>query len=106
MFFTNWAGPEILNPIVHVTLNGKGKNGGWFGWPEDAKMEQLRDAFARATSVDEQKKLAADIQKHAYDEVFYLPLGQYVTPAAWRKDLTGVVDGPATPVFWNIDKAD
>src|SRR6476660_5229445 len=39
MFFTNWAGPEILNPIAHVTLNGKGKNGGWFGWPEDAKME-------------------------------------------------------------------
>jgi len=106
MFFTNWAGPEILNPIVHVTLNGKGKNGGWFGWPEDAKMEQLRDAFARATSIDEQKKLAVDIQKHAYDEVFYLPLGQYTIPSAWRKDLTGVVDGPATPVFWNIDKAD
>lgn len=106
MFFTNWAGPEILNPIVHVTLNGKGKNGGWFGWPEDAKMEQMRDAFARATSVDEQKKLAAEIQKHAYDEVFYLPLGQYTIPSAWRKELTGVVDGPATPVFWNIDKAD
>ena len=106
MFFTNWAGPEILNPIVHVTLNGKGKNGGWFGWPEDAKMEQMRDAFARATSVDEQKKLAAEIQKHAYDEVFYLPLGQYTIPSAWRKDLTGVVDGPATPVFWNIDKVD
>ncbi|MEH2512929.1 peptide/nickel transport system substrate-binding protein [Nitrobacteraceae bacterium AZCC 1564] len=106
MFFTNWAGPEILNPIAHVTLNGKGKNGGWFGWPTDAKMEQLRDAFARATSLEEQKKLAVEIQKHTYDEVFYLPLGQYVTPAAWRKDLTGVVDGPATPVFWNIDKAD
>lgn len=106
MFFTNWAGPEILNPIVHVTLNGKGKNGGWFGWPEDAKMEQLRDAFARATSVDEQKKLAVEIQKHTYDEVFYLPLGQYTIPSAWRKELSGVVDGPATPVFWNIDKVD
>jgi peptide/nickel transport system substrate-binding protein len=106
MFFTNWAGPEILNPIVHVTLNGKGKNGGWFGWPEDAKMESLRDAFARATSLDEQKKIAVEIQKHTYDEVFYLPLGQYVMPSAWRKELTGVVDGPATPVFWNIDKAD
>ncbi len=106
MFFTNWAGPEILNPIAHVTLNGKGKNGGWFGWPEDPKMEQLRDAFARASSPEEQKKLAVEIQKHTYDEVLYLPLGQYLTPAAWRKDLTGVVDGPATPVFWNIDKVD
>lgn len=106
MFFTNWAGPEILNPIAHVTLNGKGKSGGWFGWPEDAKMEQMRDAFARSTSPEEQKKLAVEIQKYTYDQVFYLPLGQYVTPSAWRKELTGVLDGPATPVFWNIDKAD
>jgi hypothetical protein len=22
------------------------------------------------------------------------------------KELTGVLDGPATPVFWNIDKAE
>lgn len=106
MFFTNWAGPDILNPVAHVTLNGKGKNGGWFGWPDDPKMEALRDAFARATSPDEQKKLATEIQARTYDEVMYLPLGQYLTPSAWRKELTGIVDGPATPVFWNVDKAD
>lgn len=106
MFFTNWAGPDILNPIAHVTLNGKGKNGGWFGWPEDAKMEALRDAFSRSTSADEQKKLATQIQERVYDEVMYIPLGQYLAPSAWRKELTGVLDGPATPVFWNIDKLD
>jgi len=26
--------------------------------------------------------------------------------AAWRKSLPGVLDGPATPVFWNIDKSE
>lgn len=106
IFFTNWAGPDILNPIANVSTGGKGKNGGWFGWAEDAKIEELRDKFARSTSLEEQKKLAADIQQRVYEEVIYIPLGQYTAPSVWRATLTGVLDGPATPVFWNIDKKD
>lgn len=106
MFFTNWAGPDVLNPVANVSISGKGKNGGWFGWFEDARMEELRDKFARSTSPDDQKKVAAEIQKEAYDQVAYIPLGQYTAPSVWRKSITGVVDGPATPVFWNIEKKD
>jgi peptide/nickel transport system substrate-binding protein len=106
MFFTNWAGADLVNPIVNFAIGGKGKNGGWFGWAEDARIEQMKDAFARASSLDEQKKIAADIQKEAYDQVIYVPLGQFIQPSAWRKSLTGVLDGPATPVFWNIDKSE
>jgi peptide/nickel transport system substrate-binding protein len=106
MFFTNWVGADVLNPVVNVSISGKGKNGGWFGWPDDLKMEQLRDAFARSSSPEEQKKIAADIQKEVYDEVIYIPLGQYFAPSAWRKSLSGVLDGPATPIFWNIDKSE
>lgn len=104
MFFTNWAGPDVLNPVAHATLNGKGKTGGWFGWPEDLEMEKLRDSYARSTSAEDQKKLADEIQARVFEQVTYLPLGQYKSPSAWRKEITGVVDGPATPVFWNIDK--
>ena len=49
-----------INPVVNVSIGGRGKNGGWFGWSEDAKIEGLREAFARASSPDEQKKLIAD----------------------------------------------
>ncbi|MEA2830694.1 MAG: peptide/nickel transport system substrate-binding protein [Bradyrhizobium sp.] len=106
MFFTNWVGADVVNPIANLSINGKGKNGGWFGWPEDAKMEAMRDAFSRASSPEEQKKIAIDIQKEVYDEVIYIPLGQYLAPSAWRKSLSGVLDGPATPIFWNIDKSE
>jgi peptide/nickel transport system substrate-binding protein len=58
----------------------------------------------RASSLEEQKKIAEEIQKEAYDQVIYIPLGQYSAKAAWRRSLSGVLDGPATPVFWNIDK--
>ena len=106
MFFTNWVGADVVNPVVNVSINGKGKKGGWFGWPEDPKMEALREAFARSSSPEEQKKLAADIQQENYDQVIYIPLGQFLIPSAWRKSLTGVLDGPATPIFWNIDKSE
>jgi peptide/nickel transport system substrate-binding protein len=106
MFFTNWVAADVSNPVVNASVSGRGKNGGWFGWAEDAKIEELRDKFARASTPDEQKKFAADIQKQAYDQVIYIPLGQYLVPTGWRKSLTGVLDGPATPIFWNIDKSE
>lgn len=106
MFFTNWVAADVSNPVANASVGGRGKNGGWFGWAEDAKIEELRDKFARSGSADEQKKLAADIQKQAYEQVIYIPLGQYLIPSGWRKSLTGIVDGPATPVFWNIDKSE
>ena len=106
MFVTNWVSADVSNPISNLSIGGQGKNGGWFGWADDPKIEQLKDAFVRAPSLDEQKKIAADIQKEAYEQVIYIPLGQYQGPSAWRKSLSGVLDGPATPIFWNVDKSE
>jgi peptide/nickel transport system substrate-binding protein len=106
MFFTNWVGADVMNPIANASIGGRGTKGGWFGWAEDARIEQLKDAYARSSSPEEQMKIAADIQKQAYDQVIYIPLGQYLAPSAWRKSLSGVLDGPATPIFWNIDKSE
>ena len=106
MFFTFSVAADVMNPIANFPIGGRGKKGGWFGWPEDAKIEQLKDRFVRASSLEEQKKLAAEIQEEAYDQVIYLPLGQFLAPSAWRKSLSGVLDGPATPIFWNIDKTE
>jgi len=106
MFITNWVGADLMNPIVNFSIGGRGKKGGWFGWADDPKIEELKDKFVRATSLADQKKIAEEIQKEAYDQVIYIPLGQFDAPSAWRKSLTGVLDGPATPIFWNIDKSE
>jgi peptide/nickel transport system substrate-binding protein len=106
LFFTNVIAADLMNPIVNLQVNGKGRKGGWFGWPDDAKIEALRDAYARSSSPDEQKKIAGEIQTEAYDQVIYIPVGQYRVAASWRKSLHGVLEGPATPVFWNVDKSE
>ena len=106
MLFTNFIIADVVNPVVNILVNAKGKNGAWFGWPEDARMEAMRDAFVRSSSREEQKKIAAEIQSEVYDQVIYVPLGQWRGVGAWRKSISGVLDGPATPVFWNIDKSE
>jgi len=103
MFHTNWVAQDIMNPIANAGVNAKGAKGGWFGWPADPQIEDLRDQFARETDTAKQKKLAADIQKRAYEIHAYLPLGEYVVAVAYRDALVGVLDGPA-PFLWNIEK--
>ncbi|WP_204353044.1 ABC transporter substrate-binding protein [Salinicola peritrichatus] len=105
MFFTNWYIPEVWNPLVNPMLNGRGKDGGWFGWPDDPELEAMRNEFAKAGSDEERKMIAERIQKHAFDEVTYLPLGEYSIPAAWNNDLSGILHSPV-PVFWNITKSE
>jgi peptide/nickel transport system substrate-binding protein len=75
-----------------------------FGWPCDAEVERLRDAFARAPDLESRKKIAAELQARAITYGTHVPLGQYTLPTATRSDrLSGVVTSPV-PVFWNIEK--
>jgi peptide/nickel transport system substrate-binding protein len=106
MLFTNFVIADVVSPAVNELVSGRGRKGAWWGWPEDARIEAMRDAFVRASSPEEQKRIAADIQREVYDQVLYIPLGQWRRVGAWRKSLAGVLEGPATPVFWNIDKSE
>jgi peptide/nickel transport system substrate-binding protein len=103
MFHTNWVAQDVMNPIANAGVNTKGPKGGWFGWPADPQIEDLRDQYARETEPARQKKLAADLQKRAYEIHAYLPLGEYLAAVAYRDALVGVLEGPA-PFFWNIEK--
>jgi peptide/nickel transport system substrate-binding protein len=58
----------------------------------------------RATDRARQKQLADEIQKLAYEEVMYVPFGQWVLPTAYRKSVQGVLQFPA-PLFWNVSIA-
>ncbi|MGE0222097.1 MAG: ABC transporter substrate-binding protein [Acetobacteraceae bacterium] len=93
---------EYRDPIFATNLRGNGA-GAWFGWPTDTEMEAMRTAWMDSTDPAEQKRLDARIQARAFETVPFIPLGQYLPPAAWRKNLIGLLKG-ATPVFWNVSK--
>ena len=46
--------------------------------------------------------IAADIQRQAWLDVPYIPLGQILPTWAYQQSITGVLTGYA--VFWNVRK--
>ncbi|AFX98503.1 bacterial extracellular solute-binding s, 5 Middle family protein [Candidatus Endolissoclinum faulkneri L2] len=104
IFMTALATADIMNPIVSVGLNASCDKA-WFGWPCDARVERLRDQFARATSLEAQKSIATELQVRAMEIVTHAHGGQYYRPSSWRNDkLSDVIGGPF-PIFWNLTKA-
>jgi peptide/nickel transport system substrate-binding protein len=99
-FVTTWSGADWLNPAVHMALRG---DGSYAGWSQDARIEELRQAWFSAPDEAAQAAICRDIQLQAMQSVPYLPLGQYLQPTAYRNSVTGVLDGFTT--FWNVRPA-
>ena len=83
-------------------MRGNGR-GGWFGWPDDPKMETLRDAWLDAPDRAAQKALCEDIQRYAMEQVPIIPTGQWFYPTAMRDNITDVVRS-ALMFSWNVKK--
>ena len=98
-FFTAWAGTDTLTPAGHISLRANGKDA-WFGWPDSPKLEQMRADWFAAPGLEAQKAICADMQRQAFVDVPYVPLGQYLQATAYRNDLSGVLSGFA--IFWNV----
>ncbi|MFX8820954.1 hypothetical protein ABTM55_19485, partial [Acinetobacter baumannii] len=74
-----------------------------FGWPTIPAIEQLRNDWFDAPDLAAQQKICEEIQKVAYAETPYIPLGLYYQPTAFRADLAGMLKG--TPLFYGLRRA-
>ena len=100
--FGIWSGLSVINPIVHQHLKSDGAKA-ISGWPDSPKIEALRAAWLDAPDPAAQAGIAAALQVQAFEDVPYVPLGQFFQPVAVRASLTGIVTG--FPVFWNVRRA-
>jgi peptide/nickel transport system substrate-binding protein len=50
-----------------------------------------------------QQKIGIEMQRQAFIDVPYVPLGVLYQPTAYKKELTGVLRG--LPLFWNVRRA-
>ena len=90
------------DPAGHYPIIGTGQSA-WFGWPTSPRIEQLRSDWFEAPDAAAQKKATDAIQAAVWEEVPYVPLGQFFQPAVQRETVTGVLDSPF-PIFWNAKK--
>jgi peptide/nickel transport system substrate-binding protein len=102
-FVTTSDGFGLANPVGNNMIRGSGEQG-WFGWPTSPRLRSLRDAWLDAPDLPAQQRIAIEIQRTVWDEVPYIPVGQWYLPIAYRARLSGIVRGPY-PVFWNVAKS-
>ena len=102
LFPSGFPAAEYRDPINATNLRGNGQ-AAWFGWPEDPHVETMRNTWMDSTDEAEQQRLDRQIQARSFETVPFIPLGQYTPPAAYRRNITGLLKG-AVPVFWNVRK--
>ena len=101
LFCTGFSGLDWFTPASHLPLRAQGK-GAWFGWPDQPKLETLREAWFNAPDVAAQKRIGLEIQRQAFEDVPYYPLGLAEAVTAFRPDIAGVSEGFA--IFWGVHR--
>jgi peptide/nickel transport system substrate-binding protein len=104
VFFTTTGGFANSNPYMQAQMATSGKES-WFGWPTDARNEELRMQWMAAETLDERKVIAAQIQENAWNVVPHLLFGQWKQVTAHRRNVTGWLHIPALVAFWNVQKS-
>ena len=74
------------------------------GWPTSPRIEALRAAWLDAGNLDEQRRICTELQMQLWQDVPYIPMGEYWQSTAYRKDLVDVLPG-CFAVFWGIRRA-
>ncbi len=101
-YFTSWSSVDVLDPVATSFLNAACEKA-TFGWPCDAGLEKLRDQYAKETDPAKQKAIAEQVQLYVLTWPTHVPLGQFTTPTALRRTVTGLLTAPSF-AFWNIEK--
>jgi peptide/nickel transport system substrate-binding protein len=102
-FITVMSPLTSANPGSMLSLRGNGK-AGWFGWPTDPKIEELRESWFDAPDLPSQKAVAEQIQRQYFESVPFLPLCRMLQPMAFRSDIKDVVSA-SFPMFWGVRRA-
>jgi len=91
------------NPYGNQGLRADGK-AAWDGWPDSPKIEALRAQWLDALEPDQQRRICAEMQMQVWQDLPFIPMGEYWQTTAYRKGLTGIIPGCFT-VFWGVRRA-
>ena len=97
-----FGGIDVGNPGGHPLLRANGADA-WFGWPSSPPLEALREAWFDAPDAEAQRRLGREIQRRFFQDLPFIPLGQYFVDTAFRRTLTGHRRGVTLPL--NVRRA-
>jgi peptide/nickel transport system substrate-binding protein len=93
LFCSAPAAVNLMDPVSHIALRAAGPRTALPGWPDDARLEALRDAYATAPDHDARQAIAAEVQARALEVVPYVPLGTMSLVRGLQRPPLGVPGG-------------
>lgn len=102
--FTTWSSSAIMSsPVTNFALQATCDGNNWFGWVCDDEIERLRKVYMAAVDPAQRKKAIEDLQRRYYQVMPYVMTGQFQSPVAYRKSLSGI-PGALSWVSWGVEK--
>lgn len=102
MFPGDWLGLDASAPASYPPLRGNGDRA-WFGWPTSPRLEELRQQWLEAADAPARHAISTGMQRVAFEDVPFIPVGQYLSPTAYSASLSGMLSGLV--LFWNLRRA-
>jgi peptide/nickel transport system substrate-binding protein len=94
---------DVANPVTSLFLNAACDKAS-AGWPCDARIEELRDAFAKETDPARSRQIAEEIQGRAAQLGTHYPLGEWFSASAVSAKTRGWLRPPSASVFWGVER--
>jgi peptide/nickel transport system substrate-binding protein len=92
-----------IHPYGNLAIRADGKEP-INGWANSPKIEELRTAWLDTGDPGEQKRICAELQKQLWQDVPFIPLGEYWQASAYRKEVAGVIPG-CFATFYGVRRA-
>ncbi len=97
-----FSASELATPAGNPLLRGNGKDA-WYGWPTAPRLDVLCQAWFDVSDLTAQKRIGKAIQQQFFEDLPYIPLGQYLSGTAYRRGLTDIRRGIVLPL--NVRRA-
>src|SRR6266851_373157 len=81
-----------VHPFGNLAIRADGKEP-INGWASSPKIEELRAAWLDTADLEQQKKICEEMQKQLWQDVPFIPLGEYWQASAYRKRLVDIIPG-------------
>ena len=100
IFHTTGSAPGYSDPAVSTLVRGQGARG-WFGWWDSPQAEGMMQEWLAAPDEARRHTIGEAIGDLALEQGATVPLGMFYVRTAYRKGLSGMIDGPA-PYPWGL----
>lgn len=98
-----YTGFDMADPLSNLGIGFNCTDNQPWGYCE-ASMTPVIERFEAESDPAKRRQLAAELNRLAIERATFPIAGQFRAPAAWRKELRGVIDF-GFPVVWNIERS-